>query len=329
MARHLSQKHAKETDVAHALSFQNGSKKRLLLLEQLRKKGNYQHNVEVLKNGGGELITCKQTTKDHPMGVYLPCQYCLAFYIRHHLWRHEKRCKMRTNGNPVCLKRTASSKLIPLQGSVSGNLEEAICSMKQDKVFRHIRDDALICKYGARLFVKRGHDKKHQMYVTQKMRELARFMLAVRELDGSVQYLHHLCTPSRLDLVIKGAKIVSGFDETLSKFKRPSLALKIGNSIRQAAEIICGENVMEGDTETVANVKEFIGLLEKTWMSCAKNADLLDPDSTEVDRCLDRSAAALSACQDCPVSNKPSQNLKTELCAQRTSQENGGNVDFV
>ncbi|XP_053093359.1 uncharacterized protein si:ch211-266o15.1 isoform X3 [Pangasianodon hypophthalmus] len=327
MARHLSQKHVNEKDVARALSFRKGSKKRLVLFEQLRKKGNYQHNVEVLKNGSGELITCKRATKDHSVGVYLPCQYCLAFYIRHDLWRHERRCKMRTNGNPVCLKRTASSKLLPLQGSVSGDLEEAIHSMKQDNVLHHIRDDALICKYGARLFEKLGHDKKRQVYVTQKMRELARFMLAVKELDGSVQYLHHVCTPSRLDLVIKGAKIVSGFDETLSKFEKPSLALKIGNSIRQAAEIICGENVMEGDTETVANVKEFIRLLEKNWISCAKSADQVNPDSTEVESCLDRPIAELSCQEDCPVSNKPSQNLKPELCAHRRSQDDSENVD--
>lgn len=326
MARHLSQKHASEADVARALSFRKGSKKRLLLFEQLLKKGNYQHNVEVLKNGSGEVITSKRSTKDYSVDVYLPCQYCLAFYVRHDLWRHERCCKMRTDGNPVCLKRTASSKLLPLQGSVSEDLEEAIHSMKQDNVLHHIREDALICKYGARLFVQLGHSKKHQIYVTQKMRELARLMLTVKELDGSVQYLHHVCTPSRFDLVIKGAKMVCGFDETLSKFEKPSLVLKIGSSIRQAAEIICGEKVMEGDAETVADVKEFIGLLEKNWISCATNADVVDPDSTEVDRCLEKPTAASSACQEiCSVSNKPSQNPKPELCPHRTSQEDGEN----
>lgn len=329
MARHLSQKHAEEKDVAHALSFRKGCKKRLLVLEQLRKKGNYQHNVEVLKSGSGELITCKRPTKDHSVGMYLPCQYCLAFYIRHELWKHEKHCKMRTNDNPVCLKRTASSKLLPLQGSVSGDLEEAIHSMKQDKVLQHIRQDATICKYGAWLFVRRGHGKKHQVYVSQKMRELARFMLAVKELDESVQYFRHVCMPSKLDLVIKGAKVVSGFNETLRKFERPSLALKIGTSIRQAAEIICGENVMEGDSETVANVKEFIGLFEKNWISCAKNTALAEPKSTENDSCLDRPSAALSACEEnCPVSNKPSQNVKPDICAHRTSQEDGANMEM-
>lgn len=317
MARHLSQKHAKETDVAHALGFRKGSKKRLLVLEQIRKKGNYQHNVEVLKSGSGELITCKRPTKDHSVGMYLPCQYCLAFYMRHELWKHERHCKMKTNDNPVCLKRTASSKLVPLQGSVSGELEEAIHSMKQDKVLQHIREDATICKYGAWLFVRRGHGKKHQIYVTQKMRELARFMLAVKELDESVQYFHHVCVPSRLDLVIKGAKVVSGFDDTLRKFERPSLALKIGTSIRQAAEIICGENVMEGDGETVANIKEFIGLFEKNWISCAKNTDLVEPKSTEIDSCLDRPSEALPA--TCPVSNQPIQNVNCD-------QEDGENM---
>ncbi|XP_053366395.1 uncharacterized protein si:ch211-266o15.1 isoform X2 [Clarias gariepinus] len=329
MARHLSQKHTKEKEVAHALSFRKGSKKRLLMLEQLRKKGNYQHNIEVLKNGNGELIICKRPTKDHSMVMYLPCQYCLAFYIRNDLWRHERSCKMRTDGSSVSLRRTVSSTMLPLKSSTSGDLEEAIDGLMQDSIFHHIRDDALICKYGARLFVKLGRAKKHQVYIVQKMRQLARFMLVVKGLDGSVQYLHQLCTPSRLDLVIKGAGIVSGFDETLRKFEKPSVAIKIGNTIRQAAEVICGENVMEGDAETVANVKEFIRLFEKKWILCAKNASKAAKlGSTKADGCLDKPSAALSARQgNCPVGKKPrkTQKLKSHSCS--TNQGDGENAE--
>ncbi|KAI5610799.1 zinc finger MYM-type protein 4-like isoform X3 [Silurus asotus] len=305
ISRHLSLKHAKETDVAHALSFRKGSEMRQLLFEKLRKKGNYQHNVEVLKSGCGELIPDRRGNKDSSGGVYLPCQYCLAFYVRHELWRHEKRCKMRTNLNPVCLKRTACSKSIPYQGSISGDLEEAIRSMKQDNLLRHIINDALICKYGARLIEKLGHGKKHKVYAGQRMRALARFMLVVKELDGSVEYLHHVCTPSKLDLVIKGVRIVSGFDETLGKFKTPSLALQIATSIRQAAEIICGENVTEGDMETAANVKKFIWIIEENLISRAKK----NADHAPADSCLGNPSAALPQ-ENCPVTKKPSRKLR-------------------
>lgn len=47
IARHLLRKHADEEDVAAANELPAGSKQRHLLLDHLRCKGNYLHNIEV------------------------------------------------------------------------------------------------------------------------------------------------------------------------------------------------------------------------------------------------------------------------------------------
>lgn len=62
IARHLERSHSNETEVAKAFSFPKRSKKRRILLEQLRNQGNYYHNIKHLETGRGEMVTWRQTT---------------------------------------------------------------------------------------------------------------------------------------------------------------------------------------------------------------------------------------------------------------------------
>ncbi|XP_034043158.1 uncharacterized protein LOC117525409 [Thalassophryne amazonica] len=146
--------------------------------------------------------------------------------------------------------------------------EEIINVMHQDDIARHIRNDALICKYGNALSTKYDHDKSQFAYIAQKMRELGRFILAVNELDKTVQYLHEICLPSRFELAVEGAKKLSGFDPSSTKFKTFSLVPKIHYSLKRAAEIAFGESRMTENSETEGQVKQFIQLLDTKWNGC-------------------------------------------------------------
>lgn len=96
LTKHLERRHSDETDVAHAIHFPKGSKIRQTLLDQIRNKGDYEHNCKVLKSGEGEIVTKKQV-KNSSISVrdFLPCQYCFAFYRKTDLWRHERSCNAR------------------------------------------------------------------------------------------------------------------------------------------------------------------------------------------------------------------------------------------
>uniref|UniRef100_A0A3Q3JEZ2 Uncharacterized protein n=1 Tax=Monopterus albus TaxID=43700 RepID=A0A3Q3JEZ2_MONAL len=59
--------------------------------EQLCRKGNYYHNIEVLQKGEGEIVTYRQPSKHANAEDYLPC-ICYGFSIKDELWKHEKWC---------------------------------------------------------------------------------------------------------------------------------------------------------------------------------------------------------------------------------------------
>ncbi|XP_072253560.1 M-phase phosphoprotein 8 isoform X2 [Leuresthes tenuis] len=272
LAKHLEKKHAEETDVAHAIHFPKGSKVRQTLLDQIRNKGDYEHNCQVLKSGEGEIVNKKQAKK-RAVSVrdFLPCQHCFAFYRKTDLWRHERSCKVRKGDQKSSEKikrtrfRSASSRLLPMSEFLTGSCKEIIHIMHQDDISKHISVDPLICKFGNTLSVKYDHDKSQFAYIAQKMRELGRFILAVNELDKSVKYLHEICLPSRFELAVEGVKKVSGFDPCSSKFKTISLVSKIGYSLKRAAEIAFGESRMTEDSETESELKKFIHLLDTKW----------------------------------------------------------------
>ncbi|XP_049895877.1 uncharacterized protein LOC126387392 [Epinephelus moara] len=266
MARHLQRKHNDETDVAHAFSFPPGSKQRKALLESLRNKGDWQHNLKVLEDGSGEIVTWKQPSKGASVEDYLPCQHCYAMFKRRELWRHMKSCREK-KGDKVQGKRRAqkaSSQLIPIKDSSDG-LQKIIHSMIQDHVTAHIRGDEMICTYGNALFAKKGREQSQHRYIAQKMRELGRFCLAAKEIDKSVKGLKDVCDPTKFKLAIKAARRVSNYSTAKTEYGKPSTAVKIGFSLKGATETWIGHCLMTSDVLNEKKAKKFKELLDSSW----------------------------------------------------------------
>ncbi|XP_058478165.1 uncharacterized protein LOC131450066 [Solea solea] len=70
MARHLQRKHMEVKDVAHAFSFASKSTQRKVLLEQIRRKGDFKHNVRVLAEGKGQ-ISMQEKRWNKPDDIHL------------------------------------------------------------------------------------------------------------------------------------------------------------------------------------------------------------------------------------------------------------------
>lgn len=279
--KHLEKRHAEETAVVHAIHFPKGSKVRQSMLDQIRDKGDYEHNCQVVRSGEREVAVKKQGKNPNAsVRDFLPCQHCFAFYRKPDLWRHEQSCKVRRvdqkppDGTEKNGNNQSVSQLYPMSEFLTKGCEEIIGIMHQDDISKHIRSDPLICRFGNVLSAKYENDKSQFAYIAQKMRELGRFVLAVNELDSSVKYLHEVCVPTRFELAVEGAKKVSGFDPSSSKFKTASLVTKVGYSLKRAAEIAFGESRMTEDSETEKAVKTFIHLLDTKWSQCFSRKSL-------------------------------------------------------
>lgn len=133
-----------------------------------------------------------------------------------------------------------ASRSIPGTPAVSEGCKNIILNMHQDDVSTQVRSDPLICKYGEVMFELHGQDKSQHNYISQKMRELGRFMLAVKQLNPAVQRLVDVCIPTKFQLAISAAKKASGFDPSKSRYDTPSLACKIGYTLKKVCEIVMG-----------------------------------------------------------------------------------------
>lgn len=99
ISRHLLTHHQDESDVAKlpAVSKNRNStsqRRREKELDSLRNMGDFLYNVEQLqKKKGLPLIVARRPVGGkHTQSDYLPCKFCLRFYLKVELWRHCKTC---------------------------------------------------------------------------------------------------------------------------------------------------------------------------------------------------------------------------------------------
>lgn len=219
------------------------SKDRVAKLEILANEGNFKHNIKVLREQKGELVVGRRSNTDdsdavrHPKD-YLPCEYCLKFVLRRHLWEHIHRCEIRKYyGLPDPTKKTNSvdddqddddtndeaqdshggagtsftrkSKSLlnsALLSSDEANVGVALGRMADDEITAIIRNDKLMKRYLELQTTGLGHAVDHKskdVYkVNQNVRPLARLVLEARKCVPLID-LDHLITPAHFDLVVQ------------------------------------------------------------------------------------------------------------------------------
>ncbi|XP_049324186.1 uncharacterized protein LOC125784483 [Astyanax mexicanus] len=268
LSRHLERAHMDVREVAYAFSFPLGSKKRKDLLEGLRNKGDYKHNLEVLKSGHGEIVTWKQPSFEASVDNYLPCQYCYAMFVKSDLWKHQGTCRAKNDPGKDAEKKSnsrvqkASSSLLPIS-ETSEALENVIHGMQKDAVSFTVRNDALICKYG-NVLLNRGKNNATG-YISQKMRELGRLVVAAKEIDKSIKNLEDLCHVSKFQVLLKAVKRISQFSPSKNAYRKASTAVKIGFSLKGVTDVLIGQTLENDDDLAERNAKKFKELLEQKW----------------------------------------------------------------
>ncbi|KAM9414359.1 uncharacterized protein KZ484_023550 [Pholidichthys leucotaenia] len=328
IARHLLRKHADEQEVVAASALPTGSKERHLLLEHLRCRGNYLHNIEVIRQGSGEIVPWRRPSEEMDARKYLPCPLCLGFFLRADLWKHQVSCRKklaidpsntettkgdaseftgRTGGDsedrttedtpsessgdatkrPLTTDSTesrprkrnrvqaAASRLLPISSGASESCSEILHRMNQDNVSYEVKSDWLICKYGNKLMGNEdGGGQRRYDYVSQKLRELGKLLLAAKSLDSEVQSFQDLLTPGRLGLTMSAARKAAGY-----RWIRPPLVLK--TTLKMVCEIAIGDSLQDGDWEAAAKTTDFYHMLGRDWDNLVLQNLGPDPDVPE------------------------------------------------
>ena len=315
LPRHLTQKHITEIDVASALAFPKKSSERRSRLDDLRNRGNYAHNIEAIKTGEGAIIPYRRPAKDEDTTTYTPCSHCLAFFKKEDLWKHVKHCpKNQKKGMhvPPHGHQQASAALLPVADTASAKFKCTILdTMALDQIALTARTDALITTFGLHMYAKNGHVEHQHQYIKQKMRELARFLIAHRELDPTVKTLNDSINPTKFSSVVKAVKTVSGYDENSCKYSTPSLALKLGHSLKKCGRYIRSEALQCQDESLKKRGQDFCDLCEVEWTTQVSSQALSTLHENRYNR-----PKRIPLAQDLKLLNSHLHDKATELSAQ-------------
>lgn len=271
--RHLIRKHGNEMEVAKFEALPKGSKERKLQADILRKRGNFLGNID----NGNKLKLVRRpyqfATKSSTVCDYLPCKYCFGMFKKKYLYRHFKICKnVKTQNNSRNNPQADGQNLLLTFTETDEQLQTKVFPrMATDHISVVAKTDKLITTFGARYL--KSHKEKHLIsVVSQKMRILARLLIALKCENSKICSLQDCLTPKYFDLIVKCSKIVANYDEKKESYASPSVVLKLGQSLKQCCDIAeflflkksdsLLQNNFQKEIESVKNMKH---MLEKQW----------------------------------------------------------------
>ena len=270
LTKHLMNVHTAKSLIQEVCQLPKKSQERKHLLEKIRNMGDFKHNCTVRSTGVGEIIPWRSPPVPVPASEYVPCPDCYAFFQRSHLWRHHKDCTFCTRASrkhPFRSVVVEAELLLPTPSEMSAGLKEVIAAMRPDQYSLIMRNDITIVKYGEKLMQKHGHLKHLHHHVACKMRELARFLSSVRELDSTVIWLTDCLHASKFNIVVQAVRHLCGYSEESHQYQTPSLALKIGHSVKKCCAIVSCDSIKKGDEARRKSVDDFLFLCDKEWSS--------------------------------------------------------------
>ena len=119
-------------------------------------------------------------------------------------------------------------------------------------------NDDLIVLFGQKIYPKCANQPHQHQYVKQKVRELGRCLLSVRNKTPAVQTLQDCIDPTQFQHVISAVKEMCGFEGEVGKYKTPSLALKIGHSLKKCGNIVKSVALQTGDEQLKKRAIDFL-----------------------------------------------------------------------
>ncbi|XP_057692100.1 uncharacterized protein LOC130915906 isoform X1 [Corythoichthys intestinalis] len=270
ISRHFKKHEKEDLDIARALSLPKNSKERKMLLDKLRNKGNYEHNQEVINSHSGSLKVRRRAGSSkvsENSKRYVHCTYCKGMFLRKELWRHTKRCPLK--------KKTEDhqrSKVLSLADmaestschTISTGVWKVLGKMRQDDIGSVVRNDFIILQLAQSLYNKHGNDPTKFEYIRTKVREMGRLLLTLRVMY-SIQSFEDGVKPNNFYKIVNAVKRVSGYDEEKNSYSTPSLALKLGHSLKKIGDIILCRAIAAEDEHLTKATERFIRLCSKEW----------------------------------------------------------------
>lgn len=262
IARHIFTHRNEDAEIAEVFALRRNSKERKIRIAKLRNRGNYKHNMEVLKTCCGQLKVRKGPSKMATTAkTFAPCIYCKNMYSRKTMWLHLKRCSLKNVSKPpTCVSTkilTAVAAMSTDPQEISSDLREMVKTLKGDEVASVVLKDSYIIQLAQCLCD--GGTGKIKDYVRIKVRQLGRLLLKLKA--KSVSSYEEAMTPTNIGKLVEAVTELSGFNEERKCCQRPKLLLQLVNSLKLMGNIKYARAVKEdADKEKIQEAEKFLEL---------------------------------------------------------------------
>ena len=112
------------------------------------------------------------------------------------------------------------------------------------------------------MFAKNGENVRQWSDIRNKMRELARLLVAAREIDRDIVFLKDLISPSKFNTVVESVKKLTEFDDSRCRFSVPSTLLKLRCSLVTVTSILQGQALHRQDNDLKTKAEQFQNLIK-------------------------------------------------------------------
>lgn len=248
ISKHLANQHYEQEDVVKAFSYPKLSKERKLCLKRLLRMGNRAHNVQVLKEGKGDLVPCKWGTGKP--ADFLHCPYCDGLFLKRRIAVHLKQCPFAVKTNLTKPKKGRRGSVValclmaePIPENVSEELWRVLVNMNQDEISAAVRGDKHVCQLGQQLMDRgQGEEPVREDYIRQRLRELGRLLVSCHKITPMYN-LEDFILPSNWVHVVEAVKDVAGLNK-----EDPTLNLTILSHLYRSLQKI--GKLVESDAES-------------------------------------------------------------------------------
>ena len=277
LPRHMRTKHSKEPEVMKICAIEGNDPETKLRVRRmwcaLRARGDFEHTKRM---NDTQIWSRKYETTKERKAATLPCPYCKYEYATTYLSEHIKtRCSQRltaaAEGEEVksppkehVLSGRAESLSVEIENEVH---REIIAGMAVDDVTALVRSDPDIWRYFVHL-VERYYDQGYISTLRGKVRDLARFLLHVRE-HTDLKSVADCLLPMNFPLVIKQFKLFAGYtdDKTLM---HPSKAKRSGEVLKACADRVRFDAIVHNDMQLKDSVSRWLELFAQDFCMISK-----------------------------------------------------------
>lgn len=242
-------------------SLGESARARLDIINRIRAKGNFQHNIKCAVND--DYIPCRRPQKNKPaktVSAFAVCPQCKDSFSKSTLHKHFKKCSGQSSKYNRQIQSLSRQTIGNIHEKAEPLLRNIVSRMRDDDVTTVVRYDLLVILFGNLESYKYRHSQHHSKMIRAKLRRLGRLLLELRRLQNNITDFSSLFDPSNFSNFLKAVNNLGNFNEENDLYDTPATAFALGTLTRELCDIWIADCIEKKDSERKKSAEEFMHL---------------------------------------------------------------------